>query len=81
MKLVSIEQAAKICGISPQVLRHRVLNRRDIRIARYHPLRFRIADVMAYRAVMPPLGPQGRKSGIVSLVTDLNAHAARLSNS
>jgi hypothetical protein len=61
MKLVSIEQAASICGVAPHVLRYRV-ERGDLPVARRMPIRLRVTDVLTYAAALPPIRPYRRKN-------------------
>ncbi len=42
---IGITEAAVIVGVAPNTLRYRVLSKRMIPVARYSPLRIRLADL------------------------------------
>lgn len=63
--------AAELLGISAQLLRYRA-NRGEVRVARRRPMRFRLSDVVEYRATMrPPDGRRGRPRHIRQLMETL----------
>ncbi len=52
--------ASQLLGISPELLRYRALTKK-IRIARRHPLRFRLADVIDYAPIAQTKDRRGRR--------------------
>jgi hypothetical protein len=68
---VSPTAAAELLGISAQLLRYRA-TRGEVRVARRSPMRFRLADVVDYRATMrPPDGRRGRPRHLRQLTENL----------
>ncbi len=75
MKLVTLREAAKICGLSDQLLRFRIL-RGDLPIARRNPTRLRADVVLRYATAMPAVRSYSKRP---TLADTLAAKFAKLS--
>ncbi|HZP39248.1 MAG TPA: hypothetical protein VFE48_22390 [Methylomirabilota bacterium] len=78
MKLLTVAAAARVLNMTPQLLFHRI-QRGDLRVARYKPVRVRLGDVVKYARVMPPVRPMKIRSRADAVVDHLAAKLARVS--
>lgn len=73
MKLLTVSAAAGVLGIPANTLLHRI-HRGAIPVARYEPMRFRLADVLAYSERMPAVRPYGGRPRIAdTLARDMTS--------
>jgi hypothetical protein len=74
--LVGLSAGAAFVGLSEHLFRWRVVERGDIKIAAYGPIRIRLSDLITYRAACPPVARRRRAIDrlLVTLAEKTEAH-------